>query len=109
MSDRTTRTVIILILVQLFLMPVVGMSQGLMPIVGYNYGARNFQRMWRAVRTATVYSTVVTFTAQALLLPFALKVYFAALVVVLFFIVFMVSLSLGIIDALLRSFIRLFA
>jgi len=58
-------------IVQLFLMPVVGMSQGLMPIVGYNFGARNFQRMWRAVRTATGYATVVTLAAQALLLAFA--------------------------------------
>jgi Na+-driven multidrug efflux pump len=58
-------------IVQLFLMPVVGMSQGLMPIVGYSYGARNFQRLWRAVRTATAYATVVTVTAQALLLVFA--------------------------------------
>jgi putative MATE family efflux protein len=58
-------------IVQLFLMPVVGMSQGLMPIVGFNYGARNLRRMWRAVRTATAYSTAVTFTAQVLLLVFA--------------------------------------
>jgi putative MATE family efflux protein len=58
-------------IVQLFLMPVIGMSQGLMPIVGYNYGARNFRRMWRAVRTATYYSTVVTCSAEIMLMLLA--------------------------------------
>jgi len=58
-------------IVQLFLMPVVGMSQGLMPIVGYNFGARDFRRMWRAVRTATYYATAVTGSAELMLMALA--------------------------------------
>lgn len=61
-------------IVQLFMMPIVGMSQGLMPIVGYNFGARNLRRMWAGVRTATLYATVVTGTAQVLLLTLATPV-----------------------------------
>jgi len=33
-----------------------GLSQGLMPIVGYNFGAGQFRRMWRAIRTAALWS-----------------------------------------------------
>ncbi|MGD0780619.1 MAG: MATE family efflux transporter [Dehalococcoidales bacterium] len=35
-------------------MPVMGVSNGLLPIVGYNYGARNFKRLWQAVKLASV-------------------------------------------------------
>lgn len=36
-------------------MPLFGFAQGLMPVVGYNYGARNLQRMWSAIfRTLAV-------------------------------------------------------
>jgi Na+-driven multidrug efflux pump len=31
-----------------------GISNGLLPIVGYNYGARNYKRLWRAVKLASV-------------------------------------------------------
>lgn len=54
-----------------FLMPIVGMSQGLMPIIGFNYGAGNFRRMWRGLRIATVYATVVTATTELILVAFA--------------------------------------
>ena len=35
-------------------MPIMGISNGLLPIVGYNYGARNYKRLWRAVKLASV-------------------------------------------------------
>ncbi len=35
-------------------MPVMGVSQGLLPIVGYCFGAGNFKRLWSAVKKATV-------------------------------------------------------
>jgi len=54
-----------------FLMPIIGMSQGLMPVVGYNFGARNFRRMWEAVRLASIYATVVTGTSELMLLALA--------------------------------------
>lgn len=41
-------------LLTLVMMPIFGTSQGLMPIVGFNYGARQYHRMWRAVTLACV-------------------------------------------------------
>jgi putative MATE family efflux protein len=35
-------------------MPIIGVSQGLLPIVGFNFGARNFKRLWGAVKLASV-------------------------------------------------------
>jgi putative MATE family efflux protein len=35
-------------------MPVMGVSNGLLPIVGYNYGAGNYKRLWQAVKLASV-------------------------------------------------------
>jgi putative MATE family efflux protein len=35
-------------------MPIIGVSNGLLPIVGYNFGARNFKRLWQAVKLASV-------------------------------------------------------
>ena len=35
-------------------MPIFGVSQGLLPIVGFNYGARLRNRLWRAVKLASV-------------------------------------------------------
>jgi putative MATE family efflux protein len=34
-------------------MPVMGVSNGLLPIVGYNYGAKNFKRLWKSVQLAS--------------------------------------------------------
>ena len=35
-------------------MPIFGVSQGLLPIVGFNFGARLWNRLWRAVKLASV-------------------------------------------------------
>jgi putative MATE family efflux protein len=35
-------------------MPIMGVSHGLLPIVGYCFGARNFKRLWKAVKIACV-------------------------------------------------------
>jgi putative MATE family efflux protein len=35
-------------------MPVMGVSQGLLPIIGYCFGAGNFRRLWSAVKKAIV-------------------------------------------------------
>jgi putative MATE family efflux protein len=58
-------------IVGVFLMPVVGMSQGLMPIVGFNYGSGNYRRMWSTIRIASFYATAVTATTEILLLLLA--------------------------------------
>jgi putative MATE family efflux protein len=35
-------------------MPVMGVSNGLLPIVGYSFGAGNYKRLWQAVKLASV-------------------------------------------------------
>lgn len=35
-------------------MPIIGLSNGLLPIVGFNYGTRNFKRLWHSVKLATL-------------------------------------------------------
>lgn len=43
----------------IWLMPVIGISQGLQPIVGYNYGARNFARVRKALFAAVAAATLM--------------------------------------------------
>ncbi len=35
-------------------MPIIGVAHGLMPVVGYNFGARNEKRLWDAVRLSCI-------------------------------------------------------
>jgi len=46
----------------LMLMPIFGLSQGLQPIIGYNYGAKNYSRVIKALKmaiySATLFSVV---------------------------------------------------
>lgn len=44
----------------LFFMPIFGMNQGLQPIIGYNYGAGNYDRVKQAVKVGLVAATLVT-------------------------------------------------
>lgn len=44
----------------LFYMPIFGMNQGLQPIIGYNYGAQNYDRVKRAVKIGMLVATIVT-------------------------------------------------
>lgn len=46
----------------LILMPVFGINQGVQPIIGYNYGANNFQRVKKALKLAIIAATVITTT-----------------------------------------------
>lgn len=41
----------------LMLMPIFGISQGVQPIIGYNYGARNYERVIEAIKKATFAAT----------------------------------------------------
>ncbi|KJS82136.1 MAG: multidrug transporter MatE [Peptococcaceae bacterium BICA1-8] len=43
----------------LILMPVFGINQGAQPIIGYNYGAKNFDRVKEALKLAILGATVV--------------------------------------------------
>lgn len=43
----------------LLFMPIIGVSNALLPVIGYNYGARNEKRLWRATWLATLGITVL--------------------------------------------------
>jgi len=46
----------------LFLMPIFGINQGSQPIIGYNYGARKYDRVRTTVRLAAAAASVVALT-----------------------------------------------
>ena len=48
--------------VMLFLMVVLGLNQGMQPIVGYNYGARNYDRVIKTLRITIICAVCVTTT-----------------------------------------------
>lgn len=48
--------------------PLIGISQGLMPIVGYNYGARNFDRVKKAMRISLISGFLIAACIASLLL-----------------------------------------
>lgn len=56
----------------IFHMPLFGMIQGLQPIVGFNYGARNMARVKEAVLKASAFTTVLA-TAGFLIMMVATK------------------------------------
>ncbi len=43
----------------LFYMPIFGMNQGLQPIIGYNYGAKNYDRVKKAVKVGLIASSTI--------------------------------------------------
>ena len=51
---------IIVRLMQFFVMPMFGVAQGLQPIVGYNYGAKRYDKTKRAVKIALFVATVIS-------------------------------------------------
>jgi Na+-driven multidrug efflux pump len=51
-------------------MPIMGLTQGMQPIVGFNYGARRFGRVRLGVRLASVFSVLVTTTGLLVLMLF---------------------------------------
>jgi putative MATE family efflux protein len=51
-------------------MPIVGVSQGLQPVVGYNYGARRFDRVKKALYQAILLATAVCLVFFAFIMLF---------------------------------------
>ena len=43
----------------LFFMPIFGMNQGLQPIIGFNYGAKNYKRVKEALKVGIISATAV--------------------------------------------------
>lgn len=58
----------------LILMPVFGISQGVQPIIGYNFGAGNFSRVMQAIRQASYAATAISLTGFLLIQIFDEKI-----------------------------------
>ena len=43
----------------IFMMIVMGLNQGMQPIVGYNFGAKRFDRMWQAFKLTSIFATII--------------------------------------------------
>ncbi len=52
-------------------MPVMGVSNGLLPIVGYNFGANKYKRLWQAVKIASVSITILLAVITLFMVIFA--------------------------------------
>jgi putative MATE family efflux protein len=57
-------------MLMLILMPIIGVSHGLQPIVGYNYGAQNFKRVNESIKLSLKITTVIGFLGFAVLFMF---------------------------------------
>lgn len=51
-------------------LPMIGIGQGMMPIVGYNYGARQLDRARDAIRLSTLAATAMSVAATVILVAF---------------------------------------
>ena len=54
-------------IIDLAYMPVIGISTGLLPIIGFNFGARIWKRLWGSVRLASISVVLLIGTATILL------------------------------------------
>jgi putative MATE family efflux protein len=57
-------------LIMFLFLPMFGVVQGMMPIVGFNYGARQLDRARQAVRLSGIVTTIMSFATAALLVGF---------------------------------------
>jgi len=62
---------IILRLLQFFTMPILGVAQGFQPIVGFNYGAKRFDKSKRALKLALIVATGIATCGFILLFFFS--------------------------------------
>ncbi len=54
----------------IWLMPIIGISQGLQPVAGYNYGARKFDRVKKALYQTILIATAICLVFYAFILLF---------------------------------------
>lgn len=54
-------------------MPVFGLTQGALPIMGYNYGAKNKERLVSCVKTATIIALILLLIGMAIFMAFPLQ------------------------------------
>lgn len=55
----------------LVMMPIFGMNQGLQPIIGYNFGAKKYERVKASLKTAIFITTIIglSFSIVSLIIP----------------------------------------
>ncbi len=58
-EDSVTVYAIIARMLMFALFPVLGVTQGFLPIAGFNYGAQKFERVRKSINTAIIYSSVM--------------------------------------------------
>ncbi|WP_367358540.1 MATE family efflux transporter [Mesotoga sp.] len=58
-------------LLMVFIMPMFGVNQGFLPIVGYNYGARKMRRARESVKLASAVTTVIALFSSIVMFLFA--------------------------------------
>ena len=58
---------IITSIAMLIMMPIFGINQGVQPIIGYNYGAKNLDRVKRALKLAAIAATCISTTGFAII------------------------------------------
>ncbi|MGD8778724.1 MAG: MATE family efflux transporter [Ignavibacteria bacterium] len=61
---------VVIKLVMLLFTPIIGIAQGLQPIVGFNYGSGNLTKMKKSLKLATIYSTIFALLGTAVVLLF---------------------------------------
>ena len=54
-----------------FLLPAIGISSAIQPIIGYNYGAKNYHRVVDTLKTATVFAIIMLTIGWIIILIFA--------------------------------------
>ncbi len=59
-DDAVAAVVVFNRFVTIFVFVVIGICQGMQPILGYNYGARRFNRLFRTLKLAAVSSAIIT-------------------------------------------------
>ncbi|OAA28372.1 multidrug transporter MatE [Kosmotoga arenicorallina S304] len=57
-------------LLMVFLMPMFGINQGFMPILGFNYGAKKLDRVLRVIKLATIAESIISILAFTFLFSF---------------------------------------
>lgn len=60
-------------LAMIFLMPIFGLNQGLQPIIGYNFGAKKYDRVKQAVKYGIITATIIVTTGFVIIEVFAEK------------------------------------
>lgn len=53
------------------LFPIMGVTQGFLPISGYNYGAKNYERVKESIKISIYYATLFSFMIFAVIMFFA--------------------------------------